>query len=104
MLAETPQPDGGLLLVIILVVLGILAMAVATMALGCLWAWKAGRGSQLALGGWVACFTVEGFILLFAVGGLVSGKPHLLLFAPALAVAAQVALYLGARGHPRPGP
>jgi len=103
-LTGTPQPDGGLVLILILILLAMLLAAVATVALGCLWAWKAGRGSQLGLCGWVVCAALEAFVLLFAVGGSSLASPTSCSSHLPLPLQLRVALYLRARGGKRAVP
>ena len=81
MLAETPQPSGGLVVV----------------GLGCFWAWWAGRGSTAALVGFVIVGAVETLYVTAAVPTLFRGEPNYYLAAAALPLAAQVALYLVGR-------
>jgi len=96
-LAETIKLSSGEVTVILLVLLGMVIVFVGTLTLGCLWAWRAGQGSQLALGGWVVCGTLEGLLMLTSLPGLATGRPNLLAGVPAGALAAQVALFLVAR-------
>jgi hypothetical protein len=103
-LAETIKLSGTEVLVILLVLVGILAIGVAVLGLGCLWAWRAGRGSQLALAGWLVCGTLEGAVILVSLVDLVRGRINPLPSIPAAALAAQVGLYLAAREKPRPVP
>jgi len=102
-LAETIKLSGGEVLVILLVLIGMAVVAAAFLALGCVWAWRAGRGSQAALAGWIVCAVVEGLLLLQVIGSLFQGRPNFLGAVPAGALAAQVGLYLAARA-PRAGP
>lgn len=97
MLAESPQPDGGLVVVILVVLLGVLVAHVAVVALGCIWAWRAGRGSRLALVGLAIVGALEVLYLMGAVPGLLWKEPNYYLASAALPLAAQVALYAGAR-------
>jgi hypothetical protein len=103
-LAETIKLSGTEVLIILLVLLGSLLAVVAVMGLGCLWAWRAGRGSQLALAGWVVCGTLEGSVILLGLASLLRGQVNAVGTVPAGALAAQVGLYLAARGKPRPAP
>jgi len=103
-LAETIKLSGTEVLIILLVLVGILAIGVAVLGLGCLWAWRAGRGSQLALAGWVVCGTLEGSVVLLSLVDLLRGRVNALAIIPAAALAAQVGLYLAARDQPRPAP
>lgn len=96
-LAETPQPDGGLVVIILVILLGVLVAHVAVVALGSFWAWRAGRGSRLALVGFGIIGALEVLYLMAAVPGLLRGNPSFYLASAALPLAAQVALYAGAR-------
>lgn len=98
MLAETPQPDGGLLLILILVLLGFLVAHVVVVSLGCFWAWRAGRGSQSALAGFLLVAAVEGLFIGIAVISLLEGSLNLYFGSAVVPLAAQVALYVGAGG------
>lgn len=104
MLAETIKLSGTEVLIILVVLVGILASGLAVLGLGCLWAWRAGRGSQLALAGWVVCGTLEGAVVLLSLVDLLRGRINPLPVIPAAALAAQVGLYLAAREKPRPAP
>lgn len=99
-LAETPQPSGGLVVVILLILLAILLAHLVTVGLGCFWAWRAGRGSTPALVGFVIVATVEALYLIGAVASRFRGEPSFYLAAAALPLAAQVGLYLVARTRP----
>ena len=104
MLAETPQLIDGEVLVFLLVLLVAMLLAtVAVFALGCLWAWKAGRGSQPALVGWILVASLEAFALLLGVLSLLDGTVNLFLTAPLGALAVQAALYAVARDKERGG-
>lgn len=97
MLAETPTFTSGEILLILLVLVGVVAVAVATFALGCLWAWRAGRGSKPALVGWVVVASLEVLFLLPTLPGSLKGE--LFAVAPPLgALTCQVVLYLTAKG------
>ena len=103
-LAETPQPSGGLVVVILLFLLAVLLAHLVIVGLGCFWAWWAGRGSTAALVGFVIVGAVEALYLTGAVASLFRGEPSYYLAAAALPLAAQVGLYLVARTRgPRAG-
>lgn len=95
-LAETVSFTEEEMLIIMLVLVGILVATVAVVGLGCLWAYKAGRGSQAALGGWLIVAALEVVALVASLPGLASG-PSLLLSLPTGALAAQAGLYLTAK-------
>lgn len=98
MLAETPTFTSGEMLLILLVLVGVVAVAVTTFALGCFWARRAGRGSKPALVGWLVVASLEVLFLLPTLPGVLRGE----LFVTAVplgALACQVALYLTARGE-----
>lgn len=102
MLAETIKLSGGEVLVVLLVLLGILAVVAAVVVLGCVWAWKAGRGSELALALWIVCASLEALALLGAAPSLIKG--NFFIVGPTGALGLQAALYFGARtsaGGPR---
>ena len=97
MLAEAPTFTSGEILLILLVVVGVAAVAVATFALGCVWAWRAGRGSKPALVGWLAVASLEVLFLLPSLPGLFKGDVFAV-GAPLGALACQVILFLTAKG------
>ena len=105
-LAETPQPSGGLVVLILLFLLVVLLAHVVFVGLGCFLAWWAGRGSTAALVGFVIVGAVEALYLTAAVASLFRGEPSYYLAAAALPLAAQVGLYLAARTRrpPSDGP
>ena len=96
MLAETPTFTSGEILLILLVLVGLVAVAVATFALGCVWAWRAGRGSKAALVGWVAVGSLEVLLLLPSLPAVLRGE-LVALPVPLGALACQVGLYLTAK-------
>ncbi len=97
MLAETPQPSGGLLLIFLLFLLGVAAAHVAIVGMGCLWALRAGRGTQGALVGFLLVGIVEVLYVIVAVPSLFRGEPNYYFASALLPLGAQVTLYLGAR-------
>lgn len=102
-LAEAVSFTEEQMLVILLVILGVLALHVVAAALGCVWAWRAGGGSQLALVGWLVLLGFEVLYVSMAVPGLLGGEPNLLLCSAAVPVAAQLFLFVRARdrgAHP----
>ena len=104
MLAETPQLiDGDVLVFLLVLLVAILLAAAAVVALGCLWAWKAGRGSQPALVGWILVASFESYLLLHGVLILLGGTGNLFLIAPLGAIGVQGALYAVAREKARGG-
>lgn len=96
MLAETVSFTEEEILVILLVLVAILMAAAALVGLGCLWAWKAGRGSQAALVGWSIVGALELLAAAAALPSLVTG-PQPFVSAPAAALAVQVSLYITAK-------
>ncbi len=97
MLAETPTFTSGEILLILIVLVGLVAVAVATFALGCLWAWRAGRGSKAALVGWVAVASLEVLFVLPSLPDALRGGLFAV-SAPLGALTCQVVLYLTAKG------
>ena len=98
-LAETVSLDGGVVLVALIVVLVALALSVAAVVLGFALAPRAARGSTPALAVWTAVVAAEGlFCVWLLVGAVEWGFSPLVLAAPVL-VAAQVAVFLSARGE-----
>lgn len=95
-LAETVSFTEEEILVIMLVLLGMLAVVVAIAVLGCIWAWRAGRGSQRALIGFVVVASLEGMASLAAVPALLEDR-SLVFIGPVWALGAQVGLFLWAR-------
>ena len=100
LLAEAVSFTEEEILVILLVLLGMLLVAVSAVVLGCIWAWRAGRGSQLALGGFAAVVGLEALATVARLPDAVGGDVAM---APAAVIALQVALYLTARGRGRSG-
>lgn len=103
LLAETVSFTEGEILVIILVLLGMLAVVVATVGLGFFWAWRAGRGSQLALAGWICIASLEAVAVLGSVASLFSSGPNPVVAGPLGALVGQGALYFVTRGKARDG-
>ncbi len=101
MLAEAVSFTEEEMFVILLVLLGMLAAAVAVVVLGCIWAWRAGRGSQLGLAGMIVVMALEASVFMPAAAAALGGNPFVIL--PAGALAAQTALYLVARNRQRTG-
>lgn len=104
MLAESVSLSGSEVLVILLVLLALLVATIATAVLGCLWAFRAGRGSPLALVGWLLVAFVEVIAMVPALADLRFGAPSMVGFAPLGALAAQVALYVRGKAARREGP
>ena len=96
-LAETVSFTDEEILVIMVVLIGLAAGVVAIALLGCLWAWRGGRGSQTALVLWLIVASLEGQTLFTAVPGILRGGGSPWLAAPLGALAVQVGLYLTAR-------
>jgi len=95
-LAETVSFTDQEILVILLVLLGFLALVVITLVLGCFWAWRAGRGSQMALIGWLIMGPLVLVpTMLMSIPGVFNGNFFLMF--PLAALATQVALYFAAR-------
>lgn len=101
LLAEAVSFTEEEILVILLLLLGMLLAAVVFVALGCVWAWKAGRGSQLALAGAITIVSVEALVLLVTLPSVLSGDPFVV--APGGALALQAGLYFVARDRERAG-
>ena len=101
MLAETVSFTEEEILVILLVLLGMLLAAGVFVTLGCVWAWRAGRGSQLALAGAITVVTIEAIVLLPTLPAVLRGD--LFVVAPAGAIALQAVLYFVARDKERAG-
>lgn len=102
MLAETISFSDEEIMFYLLVLLAMLMTYVVVTALGCVWAWKAGRGSQPALVGWVLVGSMEvvlGGPGLF--GALVERGVLVVLALPMVALGVQVALFLHSRGRNR---
>ena len=101
MLAETVSFTEQEMLIILLVLLGFLVLTVAAFVLGCFWAWRAGRGSQAALVGWIV---VGPLVLVPAVlvslPGVVRGSFSFIF--PACLLATQGALYFASKSTAEP--
>lgn len=104
MIAEAPQPSGGFVLLILLLVLAVVAVHVVVVTLGCLWAWRAARGSRMATAGLLVVGALEALYLGFAFPTLLRGEPNYYLGWVAVPAALQAALYAGARLTRSPGP
>lgn len=103
-LAETPQllNGGGLLVVLMLLLLTATALGSAAV-LGCVWAYRAGRGSRLARDGWVAVALAETLLQLLLATSIPEGGVTVWSAVPAGLLALQVALCVGGRRR-RPAP
>lgn len=96
-LAESPQFTGTDIALILLVLVGLFLAVAGTVVAGCVFARKAGRGSERSLILWGVVAVVE---LGFAIFGTVAGGQIAALIG-AGALALQLALYLTARaGRP----
>lgn len=88
-LAEAVSIDGGALVAILAVLLVVLLLTLATVMLGFVWAWRAGRGSMHSLVGFLIVVALE------VMAAFPSG------FLTALPVLGQVGTYLVSRArHP----
>lgn len=99
-LAESIQLTNAEATVLLLVLLALLLMAVALgvlAVLGCVWAYRAGRGSRRARQGWIIVGSFEGLVMLGFLPALVGRHPNLLVLVPIVALVIQVALYLFGR-------
>lgn len=99
-LAETMKLDGGTMFVILVIFLGIAAVICAVFALGCVWAYRAGRGSQLALIGWGIVASSEALIVVVTTPGMIGRGFNWLVLFPAGALVGQAGLYLLGRTRP----
>lgn len=100
---EGPQIDGEVLVIILVVFLLFAAGVIGLVVAGCVWAGRAGRGSQRAKIGWLCVAVLEGAVML---GGLVSlltggGEPYPAM-AASIALGIQTLLYARAKGRPHP--
>ena len=95
-LAESPTFGGPEILFILLVLLGILAVNAVVVTLGCVWAWRAGKGSRRALVGWIIIGSVETLALVASIPDLISGASRFVVL-PLAVIALQVALFLSGR-------
>lgn len=102
-LAETPQPSGSLVFLILLVLLAVVVVHLAAVILGSVWAWRAGRGSQPSLVGFVLIGSFESLYLLGTLSSVVQGEPNLYLGWVAVPLLAQIVLYIASRRTRAPG-
>ncbi|MEO5679000.1 MAG: hypothetical protein ABIS47_04945 [Acidimicrobiales bacterium] len=105
MLAESIQLTNAeataLLLILLALLLIVVAMAVLAV-LGCVWAYRAGRGSRRARQGWIIVGTIESLTLLLSVPSALGRHLSISMLFPVLALAAQAALHqLGRSRGPR---
>ena len=106
MLAEAIQltdAEASLLLYIFFAFLGAVATACVVAVLGCVWAYRAGRGSKRALKGWIAAGGPFLLALLLAMPTLLAEGFIVFWLPPVSVLVAQGALYgLGRALGPRP--
>jgi len=98
MLAETIKLDGGVIALIIVLLLIFFVVSVGTVVLGFVMAPRAARGSQTAMVWWTVALVLEGFACLGSIGSLAAGRVSLSTPVMPLIVAAQVAIYVRAKG------
>jgi hypothetical protein len=97
-LAETIQFSGPQVALILLMLLTVILAVGGTVAAGCLFAYRAGKGSDRALFVWGVIAFVEVGFMVFAIVSL--GVALSLIMGGALAV--QVALYVAGRSGSAP--
>jgi hypothetical protein len=97
---EGPQIDGGVLVVILVIFLLFVAAVIGVVVAGCVWAARAGRGSERARTGWACVALVEGAVLLRGLAGLAmdGGEPYTAM-AASFALGLQGLLYARAKGR-----
>jgi hypothetical protein len=71
---EGPQIAGGVLVIILVVFLLFVASVIGVVVAGCVWAGRAGRGSERARIGLVCVAVLEGAVLLQGLVGLATGR------------------------------
>ena len=71
---ESPQIDGGLLVIILVIFVLACAAVIGVVVAGCVWAGRAGRGSRRARAGWAAVAVLEGIVVLEGLVELASGR------------------------------
>ena len=97
---EGPQIDGGVLVIILVVFLLFVAAVIGVVVLGCVWARRAGHGSQLARTGLVCVAVLEGAVLLWGLVDLAAGggEPYTAM-AASFALGLQGLIYARAKGR-----
>jgi hypothetical protein len=100
MLAEAEDIDSSLSWVLLLIALLSFA-AVLTLVFGFVLARRAGRGSRLALGGWVAVLIMEGLWVLSSLRRIPDRMGWDMLIFPAV-MAGQLATFVRARSSTGP--
>ena len=101
-LAEVVQLTDGqvaFLILILVLLLGVVVLCCVAVVLGCVWAYRAGRGSSRARHGWIVVGSFEVVALLLPIAGRFGGGFDFLMLGP---LAAQGALFLLGRSRPRP--
>jgi hypothetical protein len=82
------------------IVIGLLAIHIVVFVLGCLWAWRAGRGSAAAVGAWILVVALESFYVAVALADqFLWDDSYVLLFMPLVPLLIQVALCTSARNR-----
>lgn len=99
LLAEAVSIDGGTLVFILVIALAVLALAVGVAVLGCVLAYRAGRGSSNAMVGLIIIGVLEAFSLLSATGNLLRGDVNVFSTLALIPIAAQVGLYFLGRSR-----
>jgi len=99
LLAEAVSIDGGTLVLILVIALAVLALAVGVAVLGCVFAYRAGKGSSAAMIGLIIIGVLEAFSLLSATGNLLRGDFNLFSTLALIPIAAQIGLYLLGRSR-----
>lgn len=101
-LAETIQLTNAEATVLLLILLALFLMVVALAVLavlGCVWAYRAGRGSKRARQGWIIVGTIESLALLLFIPSALGAHLSIPVLFPVLALAAQAGFYLHGRSR-----
>ena len=101
--AEGPQIDGELLVIILVIFLLFAAAVIGLVVAGCVWAGRAGRGSKRARLGWFGVAAIEVAVMVFGLVDLARGRgePYSVMVA-SVALGIQTLLYARAKGRPHP--
>ena len=99
---EEPEFTTTQMATILAIVLGLLVTHLLVAVLGCVWASRAGRGSPLALGGWIMVAALEvGYVAVAVADLFLWDDSYALLAVAAVPLLVQAVLYLRARDRSR---
>ncbi len=104
LLAEAVSIDGGTLVLILVLFFAFVGVTVGLAVLGCVWAYRAGKGSASSRTGLICIGVLEGFALASIGLSLLRGGFSPFSVAVVVLVAAQIGLYALGRANRPPSP